>query len=152
MLHEGQNNNRARALYSQVITEFPTSQFRVQAEDRMYAMRASVEAPATPPVTATPTPTQTTPVITNETVNRYEDLTSGSFYIQFGVFSTENAARNYVSTLNRDGVTSFVITKPVEGRRLFAVVQGPFSTRADVQAAHTSFVTKNIQSFFFRKD
>jgi tetratricopeptide (TPR) repeat protein len=150
LLHEGQNNVRARNLFAQVITEFPMSQFRVQAEDRMYAMRATVDTPgATVGSGASP---GTTVAFSNVVVGSYEELRAGAFYIQFGVFSTENAARNLSSTLGRDRIATFHITKPVGGRRLFAVVQGPFRTRADAQAVQVEYIRNNIQTFIFRKD
>jgi len=201
LLHEGQNNNRARSLYSQVISEFPLSQFRVQAEDRLYAMRTTADtqtttAPVTPPtpplVTQQPPPPApvppqqpptgqltmdngqleiattgtgdgdiaptgqseivTTEAAVNPVINRYEDLTSGAFYIQFGVFSTENAARNFINTLNRENIPTFSVSKPVDVRRLYAVIQGPFTTRSEAQAKQVIYIQNNIQSFIFRKD
>jgi cell division septation protein DedD len=159
LLHEESNNQRARSLYSQVITEFPLSQFRVQAEDRMYAMRASVDSPPITTTTTSPPPTPQTdrttnvpPVVRAGAITRYEDLTSGAFYIQFGVFTTENAARNYINILNRDQISTFSVTKPVDGRRLNAVIQGPFNTQADANAQRMINKQKNIQSFIFRKD
>jgi len=158
LLLEESNRARARTIYSQVINEFPRTQFRVQAEDRLYAMRTAAEAPTQPTTTTQRPPTTPTPPVptpennNNVVVSRYEDLTAGAFYVQFGVFSTENAARNYVNTLARDGISAFHITKPVGGRRLFAVIQGPHSNRADAQANVNSFNARNIQTFIFRAD
>ena len=159
-LVERNNIARARTLYSQLVNEYPQTQYRVQAEDRLFALRTNAERPPTttqPPVAVTPT--QTNPPIPSETtgfrnsvVNRYEDLVLGNYYIQFGVFSTENAARNFVSTLNNDRIQTFHITKPVGGRRLFAVVQGPYQTLSEAQTNQRGYKARNHQSFIFRAE
>ncbi|MCL2062943.1 MAG: SPOR domain-containing protein [Candidatus Cloacimonetes bacterium] len=157
MLLERTNVARARTIYSQIVNEFPQSQYRVQAEDRLFALRGNVRGqPIVQPPPVNPPPNPITPPIQtgfgNVVENRYEDLVRDSFYIQFGVFSTEVAARNFVATLNRDGIQTFQITKPVGARRLHAVVQGPYSTQTDAQANQRIYNSRNHQSFIFRAE
>ena len=148
-LLEESNLSRARTLYSQIINEFPNTQYRVQAEDRLFTLRLNADRSV--PTTQTQ-PAQTPGTVVNTQVNRYEELTKNLFYIQFGVFSTESAARNYVNTLNRDNVQSFTISKPVGGRRLFAVIQGPYQTMEAAQLNQRNYNTRNHQTFIFKAE
>ena len=155
---EHNNLARSRTIYSQVINEFPLSQFRVQAEDRLFALRTGAErpvSPISPPLTprVDPPPPIVTPSVTftNTVVSRYEDLEKDKFYIQFGVFSTENAANNLVTSLNNERISTFHITKPVSGRRLFAVVQGPYPSMAEAQTNQRIY-SAGHQTFIFRAE
>ena len=148
LLIESSNMNRARTLFSQIINDFPNSQYRVQAEDRLFALRLNADRTATP----TQTPSSGSTTFTNITANRYEDLMKDRFYIQFGVFSTESAARNFVNTLNRDRIQTFYISKPVGGRRLFAVIQGPYQTIENAQTNQRIYNSRNHQTFVFKAE
>ena len=158
LLIERTNLQRARALYSQIINEFPLSQYRIQAEDRLYALgvtadRTTASSPPPPPRNDSPQTSQRESNDFREVVaSRYEDLVKDTFYIQFGVFSTENAAKNLLNNLNKDNVNAFHITKPVGGRRLFAVVQGPYQTLANAQSNQRTLSSKNYQTFIFKVD
>ena len=155
-MHEDTDENRATTLYTQIVTEFPSSQFRVQAEDRLYAMRESVQ-----PINETPT-IQNNPInnannsntatFTNEVVSNYQSLRKNAFYIQFGVFTTDKRARDYLNTLNRERIDTFYISKPVGGRQHFAVIQGPFSTIEAAQEMQRTFTARNYQTFIFRAE
>jgi outer membrane protein assembly factor BamD (BamD/ComL family) len=147
-LYENRDVERARRLYTQILVEHPNSQFRVSAEDRIYALRAP-EVISTPP-SITPPTSSTATTVTNKPVSRFEDLDKGRFYLQFGVFSTENAARNYVNTLNRARIPTFYLTKQVGGRRHWAVIQGPFNTINQAQEVQRRYDPKKHQSFIFR--
>jgi tetratricopeptide (TPR) repeat protein len=145
MLSEDNDIPRAGRIYSQIVTEFPTSQYRVQADDRLFQLRVITDTP--PPI-----PPNANTQHTNIVVSRYEDLTPGGHYIQFGVFDIERNATNYVATLSRDRISTFCITKPVGGRRLFAVVQGPFPSQRAAQDVQMVYINKKIQTFIFRAE
>ena len=131
---------KARNIYTRVIAEYPASQFRVQAEDRLLALRSNA--------TLTPPPTPDTP-FKNKVVRRYEELDKGRYYIQFGVFEAEQRAKNYVNALNRDKIPTFHITKPISGKRLFAVIQGPYPTMTSAIDGQGRFDQRRHQSFVF---
>ena len=133
---------KSKNIYAKVIAEYPTSQFRVQAEDRLFALRVQNEI-VIPPL-STP--------FKNKVVNKYEDLTKGGFYIQFGVFASERVAKNYVDRLNKEKIATFQISKPVSDKRMFAVIQGPYPTMINAQETQAKLDTKKYQSFVFKAE
>jgi hypothetical protein len=147
MLLEGTNMNRARGIYNQIIGDFPTSQYRILADDRLFAMRSGEQnRPG-----QYQAPTILPPVIPNATAIRFEDLATGTVYLQFGIFSTEERARDFVTNLSSENISTFHISKPVDDRRLFAVIQGPFQTNADALRQQRTLSDRH-NTFILRAD
>jgi tetratricopeptide (TPR) repeat protein len=139
MLYEVTNPTKARNIFTQIINDFPLTQYRVQAEDRLYAMRTNTDRST---VTSPPAP--------QVTVSRYEDLEKNKWYVQFIALNTEKAAKDYVETLKKNKVVAFHISKPVNDKRLFAVVQGPFPSLKQAQDAKSDLEGKKYQTFIFK--
>jgi len=142
-LNETSDIPKATNLYSTIITAYPASQFRVQAEDRLFLLRQHRD-----PSPITQNPTNNTP-FKNVVVDKYENLRKGSFYIQFGAFDTEIRAKNLSGNLTRDKISAFTITKPVDNKRVFAVIQGPFGTLRDAEKAQGRINSKKHPTFIF---
>jgi TolA-binding protein len=150
MLYEKTNERKASTIYNQIIKEFPTSQFRVQAEDRIFSMKTG----STHADRQVQTPRDTQPITP---VNRIEpqsptdlsDLPKGKYYIQFAAFDDENAAKNLVATLINDKIQAFHITKPVNQKIWFAVIQGPFDGYSIATEAQKKLGRRANQSFIF---
>ncbi len=144
------NIKKASEIYLSIINIFPESQYRIQAEDRLFALRDPSKSDNTV-ITPLP-PVSNIPVFNNKIVSRYDQLDKKKFYLQFGVFSTQKAADNYKSTLDKSAITSFVITKPVSGKTMYAVIQGPFEKRTEASEYQKLHTSKNYQSFPFFVD
>lgn len=145
---------KAANIYQEIIKDFPESRFRVQAEDRLYALRNNTTSP---PISSSPNVIPSPigvilPLYKNKPVSRFEDLDSKAFYLQFGVFSTRSAANNFLNTLNKNNISTFVITKPVSGKTMFAVIQGPFLERAKAIEYQNSYKQSDKNSFMFFVD
>ena len=154
LLYEGLDNGKSRSLYSQIVSDFPTSQFRVQAEDRLFALRSvSSNQNNSLPIPIIPSPPPPTPsTITsfhNVVVSRYEDLSFGHFYIQFGALEDEYRAIDLVNILKNENIDAFHITKPVGTKTWYAVIQGPYAEYNLVSEAQNKLTTRRNQSFIF---
>jgi len=140
LLYEELNTARARSIYQQIIATFPTSQYRVQAEDRIYSLRNAGQRNTI----VAPQP------IDIDKVSRYEDLPSTLYYIQFGVFAEESTAQKYVNSLAKDNIKAFYVSKPIEGKRLYAVVQGSFTTLRQAQGEEKKINQQKYKTFIFK--
>ena len=154
MLYEGLDNTKARGLYTQIVSDFPTSQFRVQAEDRLFGLRspsANQNSNLPPPIIPSPPPPVSVvqPTFRNSVVSRYEDLSMGEYYIQFGALEDEYRALNLVNLLKDENIDSFHITKPVSGRTWYAVIQGPYASHDFAVEAQNKLRSRRNQSFIF---
>ncbi|MCL1827620.1 MAG: SPOR domain-containing protein, partial [Candidatus Cloacimonetes bacterium] len=108
------------------------------------------QTPTSPPSTPqTPPPTQVT--LTNTTTNptRYEDLLYGQFYIQFGAFEKVKQAEDLINTLKSEKIEVYYITKPVNNKTWYAVIQGPFDSQTAAKDQQEKFPNRKNQSFIF---
>ena len=148
IMYQQSNITKAIEIFTEIITDFPYTQFRVQAEDKLYQLRNNKNL--TDEIISTTSNTEH--LFNNVIVDRYEDLTKEKYYIQFGVFSTENTARNYVKNLSSKKISAFYISKPVSDKRLHAVIQGPYNTISDAQLSQADLNQKNYQTFIFKAE
>jgi len=142
-LNEANDTQKAIRLYNQVVSEFTTSQYRVLAEDRLFALRHNTGSPATPEVTP---PANTT--FTNVVVSRYEALRKGAYYIQFGAYATEGRAKNHIKELSKAKISTFSITKPSGNTIWYCVIQGPYSSKRSAETAQQK-INKKYPTFVF---
>jgi len=137
-LCEDTDSAKATRLYNSIITGYAASQFRVLAEDRLFALRQQNNQPPPP-----------NPPFQNVVVNKYENLNKGSFYIQFGAFNTENQAKSLSTNLGKDKISTFTISKPVENRRMYAVIQGPYTSQQNAEVAQRKINSSKYPTFIF---
>jgi len=145
-LNEESDTQKAIRLYNQVISEFNTSQYRVLAEDRLFALRHNTGSAISPAETQ---PTNT-PFV-NVVVSKYEALNKGAYYIQFGVYATEGRAKNYIRELSKAKIPTFSITKPVNKNIMYAVIQGPYNSKRSAETAQQR-INRKYPTFVFHAE
>jgi len=145
-LNEANDTQKATRLYNQVISEFTTSQYRVLAEDRLFALRHNTSS-GTIPITTPPTNTP----FANVVVSRYEALNKGAYYIQFGAYATEGRAKNHIKELTKAKIPTFSITKPSGNTIWYAVIQGPYNSKRSAEAAQQR-INKKYPTFLFQAE
>ncbi|MCK9330590.1 MAG: SPOR domain-containing protein [Candidatus Cloacimonetes bacterium] len=134
-------------IYQTIINNFPQSQYRIQAEDRLFALN---KPGSTTNNTTTPIPPiSQISAFNNKIVSKYEQLDKNNYYLQFGVFSTQKSANNYKNILDKANIPCFVINKPVSGKTMYAVIQGPFNQKPDALNQQNTYDCKKYKSFLF---
>jgi hypothetical protein len=124
-LVENTNLNLAREIYNNIITEFPSSQYRILAEDRLVAIRTLNQQEHQVDEVA---PERPLPAVT---ARRVDELPSGTVFLQFGAFSTDVAARNFSTELNNQNIQTFPVFRGSDNR--FLVILGPFLAENEAQ-------------------
>jgi cell division septation protein DedD len=102
----------------------------VFAVDTSYYFAPRNDSLAIPvPKLAGDTATQVPQVVLPDTTSRAPVVTQWS--VQVAAVLSEERAREIVRTIRVDGVTPRVVASAVDGARVFRVVMGPFSSRAE---------------------
>ncbi|HOQ79596.1 MAG TPA: SPOR domain-containing protein [Candidatus Cloacimonadota bacterium] len=131
--------------------KYPKSQYRVYADDLVLTYNKKIQSQDNAK-TYDDTQVVSQPVVpkaSDKGTLSVASLEKGKPYIQYGLFSTKVAADNYQKQLDTRGIKAFVITKIVNNKEHFAVIQGPFTSRESANSFLTDVKNNNISAFLF---
>lgn len=153
LLYEKQNElSKANETLRLIVDKYPKSQYRVYADDLILDYNKRMQQTVKPAIAETET-NISQPQIPKSGGSKkhisFSELEKGKSYLQYGLFSTPKAAENYKQQLESRGISLFVITKTVNDKEYFALIQGPFTSKESANTFLTNVKNNNINAFLF---
>ncbi len=150
LLFDKQNEPGKAIEKLRLLTEkYPKSQYRVFADDLILEYNKknqhTVKVNTSETETITSQPQSPKPV--SKKLVSFTELGKGKAYIQYGVFSTLKLAEKYKQQLEVRGINLFVISKMVNDKEYFALIQGPFTSKESANTFLTNVKSNNINAF-----
>lgn len=150
LLYDKTNNyNYAIDTLKSIIARFPKSQYRVMADDLLIELNKKIvpqNKPAEPNITISQ---PDAPKVNKNSLLDLSDLKKNKAYLQYGIFSTQKAGETYKTQLEAQGLKPFMITKFVNNKQHFAIIQGPFDSKNEANKFLNQINSNNINGFIF---
>ncbi len=150
LMEKQQLYSKALLSFNQLVEKYPSSQYRVNADDKIIIINKIVQQNK-PELSETPQ-TIAQPQVPKGNQNKpvtCEKLEKGQAYLQYGVFALLKSAETYKKSLESQGITPFVIEKMINDKAHFAVIQGPFKDKTEAMEFLQKTKANNINSFLF---